>query len=138
MGRREGLSFWSDETGQSLVEELVAIAIVSLGLVIVMAALSTGSMGVSTTNDRVTAENLARAQLELIKDAAYSPDPTVTPYPTVSPVQGYAAPVGIEYWIAPSGPFTSTVRDDGLQKLIISVSGGKGALLQLEGYKVKR
>jgi len=138
MGRREGLSFWSGETGQSLVEELVAIAIVSLGLVIVMAAFSTGTMGVSTTNDRVTAENLGRSQLELIKDAAYSPDPTVTSYPTVSPVQGYATAVGIEYWIAPSGPFTSTVRDDGLQKVTVSVSGSKGALLQLEGYKVKR
>lgn len=138
MVRREALSFWSGETGQSLVEELVAIAIVSLGLVIIIAAVSTGSLGVSTTNDRVTAENLARSQLELIKDAAYSPDPTATPYPTVSPVQGYTVTGGIEYWIAPSGPFTSTVRDDGLQKLTVSVSGGKGTLLQLEGYKVDR
>ena len=138
IGRREGLSFWSGETGQSLVEELVALAIVSLGLVIVIAALSTGSMGVGTANDRVTAENLGRSQLELIKDAAYSPDPTVGPYPTVSPVQGYTVTVGIEYWIAPSGPFTSTVRDDGLQKLTVSVSGSEGALMQLEGYKVDR
>lgn len=138
MGRREGLSLWSGETGQSLVEELVAVAIVSLGLVILIAALSTGSMGVRTTTNRVTAENLARSQLELIKDAAYSPDPTVGPYPTVSPMQGYTATVGVEYWIAPSGPFTSTVRNDGLQKLTVSVSGSKGALFQLEGYKADR
>ena len=126
MGRREGLNFWSDETGQSLVEELVAVAIVSLGLVIIIAALSTGSMGVSTTNDRVTAENLARSQLEVIKDAAYSPDPTVTPYPTVSPVQGYTVTVGVE------------VLDVGLQKVTVTVSRGGEALLQLEGYKVER
>jgi type II secretory pathway pseudopilin PulG len=138
MGRREGLSLWSGETGQSLVEELVAVAIVSLGLVILIAALSTGSMGVRTTTNRVTAENLARSQLELIKDTAYSPNPTVVPYPTVTPVQGYNVTMVVEYWIAPSGPFTSTVRDDGLQKLTVSVSGGKGALLQLEGYKVHR
>ncbi len=138
IGRREGLSFWSGETGQSLVEELVALAIVSLGLVIIIGALSTGSMGVRTANDRVTAENLARSQLELVKDAAYSPDPTAIPYPTVAPVQGYNVTVGVEYWIAPSGPFTSVVRNDGLQKLTVSVSGSKGALLQLEGYKVDR
>lgn len=138
MDRKERFSFWSGETGQSLVEELVAVAIVSLGLVILIAALSTGSMGARTTNDRVTAENLARSQLELIKDAAYSPNPTAIPYPTVSPVQGYTVTVGVEYWIAPSGPFTSTVRNDGLQKLTASVSGSKGALLQLEGYKVDR
>jgi len=132
------MSFWSSETGHSLVEELVALAIVSVALVIIIAALSTGTMGVRTTNDRVTAENLARSQLELIKDAAYSANPTVTPYPTISPMQGYTVTVGIEYWTAPDGPFTSSVRDDGLQKVIVSVSGGKGALFQVEGYKVDR
>lgn len=126
MGRREGLSLWSGETGQSLVEELVAVAIVSLGLVILIAALSTGSMGVRTTTNRVTAENLARSQLELIKDTAYSPDPTAIPYPTVAPVPGYAVTVEVE------------VLDVGLQKLTVSVSGSKGALMQLEGYKVDR
>jgi hypothetical protein len=136
--RREGLGLWSGEGGQSLVEELVAVALVSLGLVILIAALSTGSMGVRTTNDRVMAENLAHSQLELIKDAAYSPDPTVVPYPTVAPLPGYNVTVVVEYWIAPNGPFTSTVRDDGLQKLTASVSGSKGTLMQLEGYKVDR
>lgn len=138
IGTTKELSFWSAEAGQSLVEELVAVAIVALGLMILLAALSTGSVGVRTATDRVTAQNLARSQLELIKDAAYSPNPMVSPYPTVAPVQGYAVTVGIEYWIAPSGPFTSTVRDDGLQKLTVSVSGSEGTLLQLEGYKVDR
>ncbi len=126
MGRREGLSLWSGETGQSLVEELVAVAIVSLGLVILIAALSTGSMGVRTTNDRVTAENLARSQLELIKDTAYSPDPTA--YPTVTPVQGYAVTVEVEV------PYI------GLQvvTVTVSLSGSGEDLLQLEGYKVDR
>ena len=126
------------EEGQSLVEVLVAIAITGLCLVIVIAGLSTGSMGVRTAGDRVTAENLARSQLELIKDAVYSPDPTASPYPTVSPMPGYSVAVGIEYWIAPSGPFTSAVRNDGLQKVTVSVSGVGGTLLALEGYKVDR
>jgi len=138
VGRREKLGFWSTETGQSLVEVLVAVAIVALGLVIIIAALSTGSVGVRVANDRVTAENLARSQLELIKDAAYRPDPTASPYPTVSPIQGYTVTVMIEYWVAPGGPFTTTVRNDGLQKAAISVAGSGGTLIQLEGYKVDR
>ncbi len=138
MSGRERLNLWSGETGQSLVEVLVAVAIVGLALVIIIAGLSTGSMGVRTASDRVTAENLARSQLELIKDAAYSPDPTVSPYPTVFPLPGYPVTVEIEYWIAPSGPFTSTVRDDGLQKVAVGISGVAGALVQLEGYKVDR
>lgn len=129
---------WSGEAGFSLVEELVTVAVVALLLVIIIGAISTGSVGVGTANERVTAENVARSQLELIKDAAYSPDPTVVPYPTGSPVQGYTVDVGIEYWIAPSGPFTTTVRDDGLQKVTVSVSGSEGTLLQLEDYKVDR
>ena len=128
MGRREGLSLWSGETGQSLVEELVAVAIVSLGLVILIAALSTGSMGVRTTTNRVTAENLAHSQLEMIKDAAYSPNPTVVPYPTVAPVPGYSVTVEVEV------PYI------GLQvvTVTVSLSGSGEDLLQLEGYKVDR
>ncbi|MCJ7619677.1 MAG: hypothetical protein MUP64_05615 [Anaerolineae bacterium] len=131
-------SLWSGEAGQSLVEELVTVGIVAFVLVIIIGAVSTASIGVGTANERVSAETLARSQLELIKEAAYSPDPTVVPYPTVSPAQGYTVDVAIEYWIAPSGPFTTAVRDDGLQKVTVSVSGTEGALLQLEDYKVDR
>jgi hypothetical protein len=125
-GRRVGFSFWSGEGGQSLVEELVAVALVSLALVILIAALSTGSMGVRTTNDRVMAENLAQSQMELIKDAAYSSDPTA--YPTVVPVPAYAVTVEAE------------VLDIGLQvvTVTVSLSGSGKDLLQLEGYKADR
>ena len=128
----------NDEKGQTLAEELVALAILSLLVSIVLLTIFTGTTGVKIKHQLVTGETLARSQLELILDAAYSPDPTAIPYPTVAPIIGYNVSVNVEYWIAPNGPFTSTVRDDNLQKIIVSVSGSEGQILQLECYKVDR
>jgi len=52
------------QQGVGLVEVLVAVAILGATLVVFLAAVSTGSIGVATSEERVTAENLARSQLE--------------------------------------------------------------------------
>jgi type II secretory pathway pseudopilin PulG len=127
-----------DEKGLSLVEELVALAIVAIGLILLLGAIYTGSIGVRTANDQSVGESMARSQLELIADSAYSPDPTVAPYPMVSPPAGYTVGVTVEYWTALNGPFTSSVRNDGLQRIIVTVSGANGLIFQLEGYKTDR
>ncbi len=74
----------------------------------------------------------------MVADAPYAADPTAVPYPTVSPIDGYTVDVGVEYWTAPDGPFTTTVRNDGMQKITITVTGSEGEVLQLETYKVDR
>ncbi len=71
------------EEGIGLVEALIAVAILGLALTALLSAVSTGSMAVSRTEERVTAENLARSQLEYTKSQAYLPLPT--PYATVTP-----------------------------------------------------
>jgi hypothetical protein len=53
-------------------------------------------------------------------------------------VSGYTVSVGVEYWTAPSGPFVSTVRNDGLQRVTVIVSNASGQILALEGYVVNR
>ena len=127
-----------DERGQTLTEELVSLAILAFTVSIVLLTIFTGTAGVKVKHERVSASNLAKSQLELITDATYSPDPTAVPYPTVAPETGYTVDVGVEYWTAPDGPFTTTVRDDGLQKIIVSVSGDDGDIMQTESYKVDR
>ncbi|OGT26435.1 MAG: hypothetical protein A2Z17_05750 [Gammaproteobacteria bacterium RBG_16_66_13] len=126
------------ELGFSLVEELVALAIVVVGLAFVLAAIGTSSFGLRETEEHVFAENLARSQLERIKDAAYSPNPTSVPYPTVTIPPGYGLAVGVEYWTAPNGPFTATVRNDGLQRITVTVSRAGQAVLSAADYKVNR
>ena len=128
----------SSESGFTLVEELVTIAILGIGLAVLVAMVTTGVIGVNRVDHKVIGANLARSQLELIKNAAYEPDPTVNPYPTVATPANYSVAVTVEYWIAPSGPFTSTVRNDGLQKIIVTISYDGTQVEQVEGFKVDR
>lgn len=126
------------QEGFSLPEELVSLGILAFALGIILATMYTGTLGVKANQDRVSASALARSQLELVMDAAYRADPTAVPYPTVSPQTGYSVATQIEYWTAPSGPFTSTVRNDGLQRITVTVSGAGGDVMQIESYKVNR
>lgn len=127
-----------DQAGFSLTEELVSLAVLALAVGVVITGITTGTIGVRTKVGSVSGQTLARSQVELILDAGYHPNPTAVPYPTVAPVSGYTVEVEVEYWTAPDGPFTSSVRDDGLQRLSVRVSDGNGELQQLEAFLVDR
>jgi hypothetical protein len=134
---REYVKLASD-SGATLVEELVTVAIIALGLVILVAMITTGVIGVRQVDDLVTAESLARSQLELIKDAPYEPDPGTNPYPSVTGIPGYSVVVGIEYWNATSSTFVSTQRNDGMQRITVTVSVAGDSLVQTSEFKVDR
>ncbi|HDD62647.1 MAG TPA: hypothetical protein ENF22_09000 [Chloroflexi bacterium] len=130
--------FHQDEKGSALVEELVTVAIIGLGIVILVAMVTTGVLGVRQVDDKVTAESLARSQLELIKDAAYQADPITSPYPAVAGVAGYSVALNIEYWHAGNSNFQSSLRNDGLQKITVTISTSGSTLVQAAEYKVDR
>ena len=116
------------EAGIGLVEALIAVGILGLALTALLSALSTGSMAVSRTDERVAAENLARSQLEYTKSQPYQPLPatylTVTPSPNDYGVAVAAEPV-------PGG-------DSGVEKITVTVTRGSKQLLVVEDYKVDR
>lgn len=126
------------EAGATLVEELVTIAIIGMGIVILVAMITTGVLGVRQVDDNVRADSLARSQLELIKDAPYQADPVSSPYPTVTGIPGYAVTTGIEYWNDTSGIFQTDPWDDGLQKITVTVSAGSSQIAQVSDFKVDR
>jgi len=130
--------FHLDEKGAALVEELVTVAIIGLGIVILVAMVATGVLGVRQLENKVTAESLTRSQLELIKDAAYQADPISSPYPAVTGAAGYSVALNIEYWHAGNGNFQSSWRNDGLQKITVTISSGGSTLMQVAEYKVDR
>ena len=117
----------SSEEGAGLVEVLVAIGITGIAIVGLLAGVSTGSLGVSTTDERVSAENLARSQLELTKSQTFDPVPAA--YPTVPPPSGYT--VGVSAQDISGG-------DSAIQLITVTVSRGAETLTVLEGYKVDR
>jgi hypothetical protein len=131
-------NFFSSQRGGTLVEELTTVAIIALGFVILVAMIYTGVLGVRVVDDEVVAETLARSQIELIKDSVYLPDPGTTPYPTVTPQPNYVVGIGVEYWNAGTSSFTSTQRNDGLQRITVTVTSGGNTITQTSLYKVDR
>jgi len=116
------------EAGTGLVETLIAVGILGLALTALLSGVSTGSMAVSRTDERVAAENLARSQLEYTKSQPYQALPatylTVTPSPDDYAVAVAAEPV-------PGG-------DSSIEKITVTVSRGSKELLVVEDYKVDR
>ena len=127
-----------DQRGFSLPEELVSLVVLASAVGLVIAGIYLGSVGVRQKGGRVNAAVLAQSQLELIADTTYRANPTSVPYPTVEPVAGFSVSTQVEYWTAPNGPFTGTLRNDGLQRLTVSVADGAGEILSVEELKVNR
>lgn len=124
-----------DQTGFSLVEELVAIGLVGLGIVLLLAMIGTGTIGVSTQRDHTIADGLARSQLELIKDAPYADDHTT--YPSVVAPTGFTVNFTADDWDPASGDFTGT-SDSGMQQITVTVIRSGDPLVTLQDVKVNR
>jgi prepilin-type N-terminal cleavage/methylation domain-containing protein len=121
------LKVFKDEKGLTLVESLVAIAIVGVVLVAFTVALSTGVLAVSENDQEVTVQSLARTQLEYIKGYPY--DSEATTYPTVDTSDNYSISVAVA-----SVPDT----DANIQKITANISRDGQVLLTVEDYKVNR
>jgi type II secretory pathway pseudopilin PulG len=131
-----------NEAGFTLVEELVAVAVVGLGLVILVSMITTGAIGTRKVNDLVVAESLARSQIELIKDAAYQEDPGISPYPAVSTPPEFTVTVSYQYWDSSanggSGGFITAQHNEGLQKVTVTVTSDGETIHTTSSYKVDR
>ena len=119
----------SGEEGLGLVEVLVAVAILGMTVVALLAAISTGSIGVSTTEESVTAANLARSQLEYTRSQPYDDVPAA--YATVTPPAGYTVSADASA-IPEAGP------DPSIQKITVTVARNGETLLTVEDFKVDR
>ncbi len=129
------------QRGISLLGELVAIAIIALALGIFVLGLAASGQGVRLVDYRVSAENLARRQMELIKAAPYQVDPTTAPYPTLVAPSRFTIETQVSYWVPePAATFQQELPDSdhGLQRIIVrvvSVSDPDTPTFVLEGFK---
>ena len=115
------------ERGDSLVEILVAVAIMAIVLTIFLSALSTGTLSTGVVHKRVTAEIIARAQLEHAKHSDFiSGTNYYTPTEISDSHPGYAAVI------------SATTINTGLQLITITVSYNGEPVFTIEDYKVDR
>ena len=117
----------SRERGTSLIEVLLGLFLLAMVVCSLMVGLSTTSISSGIVQVQATADNLARNQIEYVKDLPYQVAPTS--YPTLAPPSGYAVSAQ-----AVSVPGTA----DQVQKLVVTVTSGGETVLVLEGMKMNR
>jgi prepilin-type N-terminal cleavage/methylation domain-containing protein len=112
------------ENGFSLMEMLVAVAIIGIAITVFITALSTGSLSVSALNVGTIAQDLAQRQIEQIKSATY--DSTGASYTLVTAPSGYTIGLAVN---------SALYADNKIQKLTVTISHNAQQVLVVEDYK---
>ena len=133
---------FADERGESLVEILMSVAIMAIVLSGFLAALSTGAFSVAVVRERVTAENLVRAQLECIQEHSYIRGAAPIAYITVcaaTQLSAYPVDLSISYWDSTTTIFTSNPElDSGMQWITVTIYHQGEPVFEMEDYKAER
>jgi len=143
---RIGKAFRGSSRGFTILEVVIAIALLGIIAVSVLTALSTASVALIIADRRATAESLARTQMEYVKHSPYDDvledghpqyplDPTITLPPSYNVV---TTAVRLNQDENPND-------DDGIQKITVTVSydivGSENKIVErqftLEDYKRK-
>ena len=136
--------------GQTLIEVLIALAILGIVVVAFMTALTTSSRAIIVADEHTTAESLARSELEYVKSwnnyhlAPWSPlFYTVTTAGSTGPVwldTGHHLPAEYaNYSLNVSAScLPSHTSDDGIQQITVKVYHQGKLVLTTSTYKVSR
>jgi prepilin-type N-terminal cleavage/methylation domain-containing protein len=114
------------QPGFTLVESLVAIAILGVSAATFISSLSSGSLAVRTLDEQVTTQQLLQTQMEVIKAAAY--DSTGTSYNKISIPNDYTLNIAV----------TQINSGSHIQKITLCVNHAGSPIGTLENYKVDR
>jgi prepilin-type N-terminal cleavage/methylation domain-containing protein len=120
------------ERGMTLIEVLVALGILAAVAGIFLAAISTSSKAVMVGQVQVSAEGLAKSQMESIQQQNYREDQL---YDKLTQIPArYDTQIAVELL----DPRQDQAGDDqGLQKIIVTVTHGGNTVFTLEGYKCR-
>jgi len=126
-----------NEKGFSLIEVIIATAIISIIGIGLLSALGASSKIALKTNIHETARNMAEAQMEYIQNQPYSTGPDYQLLPDISTIYP-------DYSIVTDPPMKSLIdldgnpagSDIGLHKITVTVEYVGQAVFRLEGHKV--
>ena len=116
----------------TLIETIVALAILGAISVTFLSGLATTSKAMFTTDEQTTAESLAQSQMEWVKNTDYVYDATQyspAPIPNSKDYINYSVVITAEPLHDP---------DDGIQKITVTIKHSDKGLTKLKGYKVDR
>jgi type II secretory pathway pseudopilin PulG len=108
--------------GFSLIETTVAIALLAVIVVSVLGAFSAITIAATRHQQATSLDRLVRSDAEYIKSQTYSATPKATPYLNLS-ASGYTFSYQVLYYNKGTNTFTTANADDGLQQLVLTVTG---------------
>lgn len=119
------------EKGFTIIETLVALALLGIIAVVLLSGVATASKASSIANERAIAESLVHSEAEYVKSCAYQD--SASEYP-VDP--SLTVP---DSWTVPP-PVVGLVHatDDGIQEVTVTAEHNGEEVLSLKIYKVDR
>ncbi|MDD5093956.1 MAG: type II secretion system protein [Dehalococcoidia bacterium] len=130
----------SGQPGFTLIEVLVAVALMATMGVGFVSAMITGTNSTGVVEKKVDIDNLARAQMEYTKGCQYKAvgdggyltidDPTVDPE--------YRVTLPSDYDILVEQTAVDETDPPYIQMITVTIKRGSDTLLELQGYKVNR
>jgi prepilin-type N-terminal cleavage/methylation domain-containing protein len=109
-----------NEKGSTLIEVVIAIAVLGIIAAAFLPALSGASKAIITADERTTAESLARSQIEYVRSLSYSANYTAASIPPQ--YAGYSATISVA-----SVSDNGTVRT-GIQKIVVIIYHNVGGV----------
>jgi len=120
------------ESGLTLIETVVALAILGAVSVTFLSGLTTISKATFIADEQTTAESLARSQMERVKTTDYVYGATEYPPAPIPSGKDY-----INYSVVITAePLNNP--DDGIQKITVTIKHFDKTIIKLESYKAQR
>jgi prepilin-type N-terminal cleavage/methylation domain-containing protein len=144
--------FGGGSRGFSMLEVVIAIALLGIIAVSVLSALQTAALALISADQRATAESLARSQMEYVRvqgykeapnggEVIYDPieiNPDELPSYTINSVNREGTVVNDVIGVPwDSGNNTAVYQDDGFQKIELVIKHDDKVLVTLEDFKRK-
>ncbi len=117
------------ESGATLLEAIVALAILATIVVVFLGGLIGTTKAASLTDERTTAESLAQSQMEWVLNSNYASQYSPATLPSGSDYINYTVNITATSLHSP---------DDGIQKITVTVQRSGKEITRLEGYKASR
>lgn len=125
-----------DERGSTMVETLVASALLGIALIGLVGSLSTFAIASRDAEDRGLAQAAARAQAARINAAPYQASGDYSAYAEAPPA-GLTRTLTVTWWDGVSA-WSPTQNANGLQKVALVISAGGSPVVTLEFAKAQR
>jgi prepilin-type N-terminal cleavage/methylation domain-containing protein len=122
--------------GFTLIETTVSLALLAVIIVTILGAFSAITISSRRHQQETMLDLVTRQDAEYIKSQGYSATPPATPYTNIA-VAGYSFSYQTLYYDPVAGTFAAGNADNGLQELVLTVTGPNNAKESLDFLKVQ-